>query len=93
MSKFLIAGVYFLCYIGLPLTAVTAAVRFMLDLPNSRKQELEGIPTTLWMRCILTQSFITADRIGLKLSSRACFEPRAAVESVYFLCLLIVWRG
>ena len=26
----------------------------------------------------------TADRIGLKLSSRACFEPRAAVEFVHF---------
>jgi len=62
VSKFLIFGVYLLCYIGFPVTAAAGAVKVLLDLPNSRKQELE------------------ADRIGLKLSSRACFEPRAAIE-------------
>ncbi|TFY57182.1 hypothetical protein EVG20_g8641 [Dentipellis fragilis] len=38
------------------------ATTYLLDLPNSRKQELE------------------ADTIGLKLSARACFDPRGAPD-------------
>lgn len=64
--------------VGIPFSSWIA--RLVYDLPNSRTQEYEG-PSRPHMTCIavLTPSRI-ADKIGMRLSSRACFDPEAVPE-------------
>lgn len=59
-AKILIAVASLLSLLGLDFGFARLISTLLLELPNSRTQELE------------------ADRIGLKLSSRACFDPGAA---------------
>ncbi|KAA1470753.1 hypothetical protein DENSPDRAFT_929073 [Dentipellis sp. KUC8613] len=61
-SKVLIGLGILLQAIGVDFGLSGLATTYLLDLPNSRKQELE------------------ADTIGLKLSARACFDPRGAPD-------------
>ncbi|KXN83762.1 Mitochondrial metalloendopeptidase OMA1 [Leucoagaricus sp. SymC.cos] len=55
-------AVIILAGLGIPLEASDLAQRYLLELPNSRTQELE------------------ADLIGLRLLSRACYDPKAVPE-------------
>jgi hypothetical protein len=53
---------------------------FLRALPNSRTSELEGLLLSLVPargRSLIRQ-FTLADKIGLVLSSKACYDPRAA---------------
>jgi len=69
-AKVLIAFAAVLEILGLDFGFSNAIGTLLLDLPNSRTQELE------------------ADEIGLKLSSRACYDPQAAPEMFMRLGML-----
>jgi len=63
--------------LGLDYGIARLLTTFLLDLPNSRKQELEGSQVSL----VYTWKFLTtclADVIGLRLSAKACYNPEAA---------------
>lgn len=79
-TKVFIAIAYLLEILGLDFGLARILTTLLLDLPNSRTQELEGLrlefPNELGfdIRCM------TADKIGLKLCARACYDPRSAPE-------------
>ncbi|KAK7696428.1 hypothetical protein QCA50_001085 [Cerrena zonata] len=59
-AKIFLAFASLLAILGLDFGVARLASSLLLDLPNSRNQELE------------------ADAIGLRLSSKACYDPKAA---------------
>ncbi|KIJ69593.1 hypothetical protein HYDPIDRAFT_36624 [Hydnomerulius pinastri MD-312] len=61
-SKVLILVAFLLQSAGLDIGVSNLLNKLLLELPNSRKQELE------------------ADTIGMRISSKACYDPQAAVE-------------
>ncbi|CCM00306.1 uncharacterized protein FIBRA_02336 [Fibroporia radiculosa] len=67
--KVLLALATLLEIAGLDFGFARLLTSLLYDLPNSRTQELEGKLAT-----------VHADHVGLKLASRACFDPRAAPE-------------
>ena len=69
--------------IGLPSGIGGLATTLLMDLPHSRKQEYEG--SCPFRLIVLLQNLVpAADKIGLKLSAKACFNPTAAPECVFF---------
>jgi len=55
--------------------------KYLLELPNSRTQEVGGDSQPL--ECFFSPHdwwHLSADLIGLQLMSRACYDPRAAPE-------------
>ena len=65
--------------LGLDIGIARLLTTFLLDLPNSRKQELEGSQVFE----VVAWKFLTtcsADVIGLRLSAKACYSPEAAAE-------------
>jgi len=68
--------------IGFPYGFGNILTTLLMELPHSRKQEYEGLclfpafpPKRLPTERLLVPS---ADKIGLKLSAKACFDPTAA---------------
>lgn len=63
--------------LGLDYGIARLLTTFLLDLPNSRKQELEGprVSQTVAWKSLTTR---LADVIGLRLSAKACYDPEAA---------------
>jgi hypothetical protein len=63
--------------------------KLLYELPGSRRQELEGaqfpLPHSIpfqWIRDLPLRDVPSiADLIGLKIASKACFNPEAAIES------------
>ena len=81
--KVLLAFATLLEVLGLDVGIARLLTTFLLDLPNSRKQELEG---ALVYQCITSNvdRSCLADVIGLRLSAKACYDPDAAPVSVFF---------
>ena len=77
--KVLLAFATLLEVLGLDTGIARLLTTFLLDLPNSRKQELEGSRV---YQVVSWKSLTTclADVIGLRLSSKACYNPEAASE-------------
>jgi hypothetical protein len=68
--------------IGLPNGFGNILTTLLMELPHSRQQEYEGLYLFLLDgRKVHQQSVyptLLADKIGLKLSAKACFDPAAA---------------
>jgi hypothetical protein len=78
-SKVLIAFAWLAEIIGLPYGFGDILTTLLMELPHSRKQEYEGLYLFLFHRQKKHQrSAPLADKIGLKLSAKACFDPAAA---------------
>jgi|SRR6266404_9657045 len=90
-SKIFIAMAWLADLIGLPSGIGGLATTLLMDLPHSRKQEYEG--SYPFFHCYLANVAHTADKIGLKLSAKACFNPTAAPECVLLLPLLLYERS
>lgn len=83
--KVLLAIGFLLEASGFDMGLARLATSLLLELPNSRKQELEGkfIPSASWEHCYRHESdtyFNLADLIGLRLSAKACYDPEAAAK-------------
>jgi hypothetical protein len=74
--KVLIAFATLLEVLGLDNGIARLLTTFLLELPNSRKQELEGSQVS---QVVAWKSLTTcsADVIGLRLSAKACYDPEA----------------
>jgi metalloendopeptidase OMA1, mitochondrial len=86
-SKILIAMAGLADAIGLPSGVGGIITTLLMDLPHSRKQEYEGLCLYLLISrkyYALTEVVHVADKIGLNLSAKACFDPTAAPECVLF---------
>ena len=72
--------------IGLDFGLARIATTLLLELPNSRKMEFEGGFFIMKICIFLNVANISwcyqADKIGLHLASKACYDPQAAVECV-----------
>lgn len=85
-GKIFIALAWLAEVIGLPSGLGGVMTTLLMDLPHSRTQEYEGLCLLLFLlakrccgsnkRCYLP----VADKLGLKLSAKACFDPTAAPE-------------
>ena len=73
--------------VGLPSGIGGLATTLLMDLPHSRKQEYEG-SYPFHSAVLLLNVLFAADKIGLKLSAKACFNPTAAPECV-FSCIYL----
>lgn len=80
-SQTVVVGLLFLfsALFSLDLGISNMVQTLLFELPNSRTQELEGNLVD-WIHMLSLFTLILADRIGLSLMSRACFDPRAAPE-------------
>lgn len=69
-----------LSIIGIDLSISRVGLHLLLDLPNSRLQETEGSPysSKILGPCDDHASLYLADTIGLRLASKACFDPNGA---------------
>ena len=68
--------------LGLDIGISNALPKYLLQLPNSRAQELEGdVIPTLQNAGTNIYCFL-ADAIGLRLAAKACYNPGAAIEYV-----------
>jgi Zn-dependent protease with chaperone function len=77
--KVLIAFATLLEVLGLDVGVAKFLTTYLLELPNSRTQELEGSQVDR----LLVYKFLIpclADVIGLRLSAKACYNPEAAPE-------------
>lgn len=52
----------------------------VMNLPNSRKKELEGKGAQVSWHGIMLTCVSLADQVGLRLAATACFDPKAAPE-------------
>src|ERR1700759_1271814 len=60
----------------------TFCVRYFMNLPNSRTQEMEGTPKTFLKLVFMLKGDQSADRLGMQLSANACYDPKASPECV-----------
>lgn len=65
--------------IGFDFGISQALSKLVYDLPNSRKQELEGMEAMWHVQPNIAYTYV-ADAIGIKLAAQACYDPRAAPE-------------
>jgi metalloendopeptidase OMA1, mitochondrial len=65
-------------FLGLDFGLARLSTTLLLDLPNSRTHELEGLSSCITRS--MTLIIFTADKIGLKLTAKACFDPKAATQ-------------
>lgn len=81
-SKVLIAFAWLAEIVGLPNGFGNILTTLLIELPHSRSQEYEGLYLFLLDRQERHQQSVLpaplADKIGLKLSAKACFDPTAA---------------
>lgn len=79
---------FFLQITGLDVIGFTPFINhFLLELPNSRTQEYEGNidPFQSPFRNVNPSlTFLLADLIGVRLMSRACYDPAEMVQYVTF---------
>lgn len=68
-----------LSIVGLDLSLSQTVLQLVYELPNSRKHELEGVfpPLRVEHWTYLTATGL-ADKVGLSLMARACYDPAAA---------------
>ena len=85
-SKVLILVAFLLELSGLDFGFGDTIAHYLLELPNSRKMEFEGGFFIMKICIFLNVANISwcyqADKIGLHLASKACYDPQAAVECV-----------
>jgi hypothetical protein len=63
--------------LGLDFDLARLITTYLMELPNSRKQEMEGGCSHPSLTDVLRLTYREADEIGLRLLSKACYDPRA----------------
>jgi hypothetical protein len=65
---------------GVPYGFGDMMTTLLIELPHSRKKEYEGLYLRLPAKSAITKHLPVpiADKIGLKLSAKACYDPTAA---------------
>lgn len=78
--KVIIFLAYMLEILGIDFGAARIATTLLLDLPNSRKLEYEGVSIHDSICTVVNAIFGVADQLGLGICARACYDPRASPE-------------